>query len=65
MRLASHGTAARQSPPRFAEELRVIPYGRTVVIAYQITEEAVVVMRVFHGGQDYEAILSSDDGNID
>ena len=37
--------------------LRVLPFGRSVVIAYQFDAEAVEIMRVFYGGQDYEALM--------
>jgi len=31
-----------------------------VVIAYRFTEEDLVILRVFHGREDYEALLSTD-----
>jgi toxin ParE1/3/4 len=34
--------------------LRVLPFGRSVVIGYVSTEEAVEVLRVWYGGQNYE-----------
>jgi len=36
-----------------------------VIIAYRITTSAILIARVFYGGQDYEAILRSDDGDGD
>jgi toxin ParE1/3/4 len=46
--------------PDLAPDLRIIPYGRSVVIAYRIVENTVEVLRVFYGGQDYETIMSGD-----
>jgi toxin ParE1/3/4 len=40
--------------------LRVVPYGRSVVIAYQVTADAIEVLRIFYGGQDYETIMTGD-----
>lgn len=41
--------------------LRTIPFGRRTVIAYEIDDDAgiVTVLRVFYGGQDYEAIVGT------
>jgi toxin ParE1/3/4 len=46
--------------PDLREGLRVVPFGRSVVIAYQVTEEAIEVLRVFYGGQDYQTIMGGD-----
>jgi toxin ParE1/3/4 len=46
--------------PDLRPRLRVIPYGRSVVIAYQITGDTIEVLRIFYGGQDYETIMSHD-----
>jgi len=40
--------------------LRVVFLERRVTIAYSIEDSVVVVARVFHGGQDWEAELRSD-----
>src|SRR5262245_27113639 len=40
--------------------LRIVPYGRSIVIAYEITENTVDVVRIFYGGQDYETIMSGE-----
>jgi toxin ParE1/3/4 len=37
-----------------------VPYGRSVVIAYQIADNSVEIVRIFYGGQDYEAIMSGE-----
>ena len=39
---------------------RVIPYGRSVVIAYQISGDTIEVLRILYGGQDFETIMSGD-----
>ena len=46
--------------PDLRPNLRVIPYGRSVVIAYQVTGDTIEVLRIFYGGQDYETIMSGD-----
>ncbi len=38
--------------------LRIYPMFGRVVVCYRITDDAVVVTRVFYGGQDYTAIMS-------
>jgi toxin ParE1/3/4 len=40
--------------------LRVVPFGRSVVITYQVTGDTIEVLRIFYGGQDYETIMSGD-----
>ena len=37
--------------------IRILPMLGRVVVAYRITPSAILVTRVFYGGQDYEAIL--------
>lgn len=46
--------------PDLRPGLRVIPYGRSVVIAYRITGDTIEILRIFYGGQDYETIMSGD-----
>jgi toxin ParE1/3/4 len=46
--------------PDLRPNLRIVPYGRSVVIAYQIAENSVEIVRIFYGGQDYEAIMSGE-----
>ena len=40
--------------------LRVTGFGRRITIAYTTTAEAVLIEGIFHGGQDFEAMLSGD-----
>jgi len=53
----------RQTPmkgvarPDLRPELRILPLWRRVVIAYQITPERIEVLRIFSGGQNYDAIM--------
>lgn len=39
--------------------LRIVPFGKRTAIAIEIDDDAkvVTVLRVFYGGQDYEAVL--------
>ena len=46
--------------PDLKPGLRVIPYGRSVVITYRVTGDTIEVLRIFYGGQDYETIMSGD-----
>ena len=41
--------------------LRILPMLGRIVVAYRVTPSAILVTRVFSGGQDYEAILRRDD----
>ena len=40
--------------------LRILPLPRRVVVFYSITESEIVIVRVFSGGRDYEAIMRDD-----
>jgi toxin ParE1/3/4 len=46
--------------PDLISGLRVVPFGRSVVIAYQFVGDAIEILRIFYGGQDYEAIMSGE-----
>ena len=46
-----------------AAGLRMLPVSGQVVVAYRIAAEEVVIVRVFHGGQDWAAIMR--DGKSD
>lgn len=41
-------------------DLRILTLWRRVVVAYKVMPDRITVIRVFSGGQDYEAILGSD-----
>jgi plasmid stabilization system protein ParE len=40
--------------------LRITNYRRRTVIAFEVGEEHVSIIGIFHGGRDYETILQSD-----
>jgi toxin ParE1/3/4 len=40
--------------------IRVLPMLGRIIVAYRVTYTAILVTRVFSGGQDYEAILRHD-----
>jgi len=44
--------------------IRILPMLGRVVVPYRITPTAILVTRVFHWGQDYEAILRRN-GDVD
>jgi toxin ParE1/3/4 len=46
--------------PDLRPDLHVFPLWRRIVIAYELPDKKVDVLRVFSAGQDYEAIMSSD-----
>lgn len=48
------------SRPDIIPGLRVIGFGRTT-IAVVVEDDVAVVIRVFHGGQDWERALKGDD----
>lgn len=41
--------------------LRAVGFRRGVIIAFAVLDQAVVVIAVFYGGRDYEAILNDPD----
>lgn len=41
--------------------IRIYPMLGRIVVAYRIAEDAVVITRVFSGGQEYEAILRNNE----
>jgi toxin ParE1/3/4 len=45
--------------------IRILPMLGRVVVAYRITPSAILVTRVFYGGQDYEAILRRNESDDD
>lgn len=57
----------RQGTPRgdLRPGLRTIAYRRRVVIAYAVSAKLVTILGVFYGGQDFEALLQSDDAEDD
>jgi plasmid stabilization system protein ParE len=40
--------------------LRITNYRRRTAIAFEVGEDFVSIIGIFHGGQDYETILQSD-----
>jgi toxin ParE1/3/4 len=58
--LLRHSAQQGRARPDLRAGLRVIPVGRTVVIAYQVADDTIEILRIFYGGQDYEAIMSGD-----
>lgn len=40
--------------------LRIYPMLGRIVVCYRITEDAIVIVRVFSGGQDYETIMRDE-----
>lgn len=46
--------------PDLREGVHVFPLWRRIVIAYELPEGRVDILRIFSGGQDYEAIMSGD-----
>ncbi|SEH90023.1 Plasmid stabilization system protein ParE [Mycolicibacterium rutilum] len=43
--------------------LRTVGFRRRVIIAFAVLDHAVVVIGVFYGGRDYEAILNNPDAS--
>ena len=41
--------------------LRVTNYRKRTVIAFAVSENTVLVLGIFYGGQDFETILQDDD----
>jgi toxin ParE1/3/4 len=43
--------------------LRITNYKRRTVVAFEVGEEYVSIIGIFHGGRNYEAILLSDNAD--
>lgn len=58
------GDAPRGGRPRDDLEsgLRTVPFERSAVIAYRVETERVLVVNVFYGGRDFEALYRDDRG---
>jgi toxin ParE1/3/4 len=46
--------------PDLGSGLRLVPFGRSVVVVYQVVGDAIEILRIFYGGQDYETIMSGE-----
>ena len=46
--------------PELRPGLRILPLWRRIVITYELQPERICILRIFSGGQDYEAVMSSD-----
>lgn len=46
--------------PDLRPGLHVFPLWRRIVIAYELPENRVDILRVFSAGQDYEVLVSSE-----
>jgi toxin ParE1/3/4 len=56
-----HGGTPR---PDLGAELRLVPFERSAVIIYRVTDTSVEIINIFYGGRDYAALLrnqTSDD----
>ena len=42
-----------------AKGLRTVAFERSVIIAYRVTAECVVISNIFYGWRDYEALFSA------
>lgn len=40
--------------------IRVYPMPKRVLVAYRISDDVVVIVHVFSGGRDYEAVLRDE-----
>jgi toxin ParE1/3/4 len=43
--------------------LRITNYKRRTVVAFEVSDEYVSIIGIFHGGRDYEAILQPDNAD--
>lgn len=46
--------------PDLRPELYVFPLWRRILIAYELPADRVDILRIFSGGQDYEAIMAGE-----
>lgn len=43
--------------PDLGQDIRLIPFEKSAVIAYRVHDDAVEIVNVFYGGRDYEALM--------
>lgn len=48
-----------QARPNWGEGVRSIGIDRTVLLAYQVADGRVTILRLFYAGQDFEAAMGS------
>lgn len=46
--------------PDLGPDIRILPLRNRSIVAYRIAEDAIYLVRVFYGGQDYETILKQE-----
>jgi toxin ParE1/3/4 len=58
-RCQSIGNAPRGGRPRddIAPGLRTVPFERSAVIAYVVTDHLVRIVNIFYGGRDFETLM--------
>jgi toxin ParE1/3/4 len=50
--------------PKLGEGIRIYPVkSKRIVVAYRIKDDAIMVVRVFYGGADYETSFQDADDN--
>lgn len=53
------GNAPRGGAPRpdLGEGLRLVPFEKSAVILYRVTDIEVEIVNIFYGGRDYDALM--------
>jgi len=46
--------------PDLGDGIRMVPFERSAVILYRLTDDAVEIVNVFYGGRDYQAIIGGE-----
>ncbi len=55
---APHGGALR---PDLGTNLRLVPFEKSAVILYQVTDNKVEIVNIFYGGRDYDVLMRGSD----
>lgn len=45
-------------------DLRITNYKKRTIIAFSVSNDSIAIIGIFHGGQDYEATLDYEHGDI-
>lgn len=46
--------------PEFGRDVRMMPFEKSGVIFYRASSDVVEVIRIFHGGQNYQEIMTDE-----
>lgn len=61
----SYGSERGRLRSDLRKGLRIVAIMKSITVAFVVTDDTVIILRVFYGGQDWERALSADGGQDD